>query len=238
MYNLSDSLSTYYKLRQQKAIEISTRIEQVQQQLTTELQRLQELEQQLLSAQGCVLEQICPVLATDARSLLPTPQFQEFVRNLMKEVRAKPKKASFVLEVAPKTTKWILHTLEQSLQLSQIEMVERTNSYDAGKQSLTRYCIHMAIQLGEWRYVFDIPTATAQNNNPDMYHSCSAFTQWYGSVNRIKVAIEQLPVSSAKQQKLAQELTCVMAYVCDLFNVYSIAERVGFLHQLQESNKL
>lgn len=234
MYNLSDSLSTYYKLRQQKAIEISTRIEQVQQQLTTELQRLQELEQQLLSAQGCVLEQIRPVLATDARSLLPTPQFQEFVRDLLKEVKAKPKQASFALKVASKTTKWILHILEQPLQISQIEVVERTNSYDAGKQILTRYYIRMLVQLGEWRQIFEIPTATAQNNDPNMYHSCSTFTQWYGAVTRIKVVIEQLPVSSAKQKKLAQELTCVIAYVCDLFNLYLIAERVGFLHQLKE----
>lgn len=233
MHNLSDSLSIYYKLRQQKAIEISTRIEQVQQQLTTELQRLQELEQQLLSAQGCVLEQIRPVLATDARSLLPTPQFQEFVRELLKEVKAKPKQAAFTLTVASKTTKWILQTLEQPLQISQIEVVERSNSYDAGKQTLTRYYIRMLVQLGEWRQIFEISTATAQNNDPDMYHSCSTFTQWYGAVTCIKVAIEQLPIPSAKQKKLAQELTCVMAYVCDLFNLYSIAERVGFLHKFQ-----
>ena len=235
MQTLSDSLSTYYKLRQQKAVEISTRIEQVQQQLATELQGLQELEQQLLSAQGSVLEQIRPVLATDARSLLPTPQFQEFVRDLLKEVKAKPKQAAFTLKVASKTTKWILNTIEQPLQVSQIEVVEQTNSYDAGKQSLTRYYVRMLMQLGEWQQIFEIPTATTQNNDPDMYHSCSTFTQWYGSVVRIKVAIEQLPVSSVKQQKLAQELTCVMAYVCNLFNLYSIAERVGFLCQLQKS---
>jgi hypothetical protein len=235
MQTLSDFLSTYYKLRQQKATQLSAGIKQTQERLATELQALQNLEQQLLSAQGNVLEQIRPVLATDARSLLPTPQFQEFVRDLLKEVKAKPKQASFALKVASKTTKWILHILEQPLQISQIEVVERSNSYDAGKQTLTRYYIRMLVQLGEWRQIFEIPTATAQNNDPDMYHSCSAFTQWYGAVTRIKVAIEQLPVSSAKQQKLAQELTCVIAYVCGLFNLYSIAERVGFLCQLQKS---
>ncbi len=233
MQSLDDSLSTYYALRQQKAIEISTRIGQVQQQLAAELQALQKLEQQLLSAQTNVLEQIRSVLETDARSLLPTPQFQEFVRDLLQEVKAKPKKASFVLEVAPKTTKWILHTLEQPLQLNQIEVFERTNPYDAGKQFLTRYYIHMLIQLGEWRQAFDIPTATAQNNDPDMYHACSAFTVWYECDIGIRTAVKQLPVTTAKQQRLAQELTCVMAYVCDLFNIYSIAERVGFLHQLK-----
>jgi hypothetical protein len=102
----------------------------------------------------------------------------------LQEVKAKPKQASFVLEVAPKTTKWLLHTLEQPLQLNQIEVFERTNSYDAGKQSLTRYCIHMLIQLGEWQQAFDIPTATAQNNDPDMYHACSTFTVWYESIVR------------------------------------------------------
>lgn len=233
MQSLDDSLSTYYALRQQKAIEISTRIGQVQQQLAAELQGLQDLEQQLLSAQEGVLEQIRLVLETDARSLLSTSQFQEFVRDLLQEVKAKPKQASFVLEVTPKTTKWILHTLEQPLQVSQIESVERTNSYDDEKQFLTRYYIRMLVQLGEWRQIFEIPTATAQNNDPDMYHACSTFTQWYGSDTRMKTAVKQLPVASAKQQRLAQELTCVMAYVCDLFNLYSIAERVGFLHQLQ-----
>ncbi len=238
MQSLDDSLSTYYALRQQKAIEISTRIGQVQQQLAAELQGLQDLEQQLLSAQESVLERIRLVLETDARSLLPTPQFQEFVRDLLKEVKAKPKQASFVLEVAPKTTKWILHTLEQPLQVNQIEAVERTNSYDAGKQSLTRYCIRMLVQLGEWRQMFDISTATAQNNDPDMYHACSAFTAWYGCDIGMRTTMKLLPVSSAKQQRLAQELTCVMAYVCDLFNLYSIAERVGFLHQFQGYIKL
>lgn len=235
MQNLDSSLSMYYALRQQKAAEISARIGQIQLQLATELQSLQELEQQLLSAQESVLEQIRPVLATDARLLLSTPQFQEFVRDLLKEVKAKPKKASFVLEVAPKTTKWILQTLEQPLQLNQVEVVERTNSYDAGKQSLTRYCIRMLVQLGEWRQMFDIPTATAQNNDPDMYHACSTFTVWYECDIGIRTVVKQLPISSAKQQRLAQELTCVMAYVCDLFNLYSIAERVGFLPQLQEN---
>jgi hypothetical protein len=238
MQTLSDFLSTYYKLRQQKATQLSAGIKQTQERLATELQALQELEQQHLSAQENVLKQIRPVLEIDARSLLPTPHFQEFVRYLLKEVKAKPKQASFTLKVASKTTKWILHTLEQPLQVSQIEVVERTNSYDAGKQFLTRYYIRMLVQLGEWQQIFEIPTATAQNNDPDMYHSCSTFTQWYGSVIRMKVAIEQLPVSSTKQQKLAQELTCVMAYVCDLFNLYSIAERVGFLYQLQTLNKL
>lgn len=232
MQNLDNSLSAYYALRQQKTAEISTRIGQIQQQLAAELQALQGLEQQLLSAQENVLEQIRPVLATDARSLLSTSQFQEFVRDLLQEVKAKPKQASFVLEVAPKTTKWILHTLEQPLQLNQIEVFERTNSYNAGKQSLTRYCIHMLIQLGEWQQAFDIPTATAQNNDPDTYHPYSAFTVWCESDICMRATVRQLPVASAKQQRLAQELTCVMAYVCDLFNLYSIAERVGFLHQL------
>jgi hypothetical protein len=235
MQNLSDSLSTYYKLRQQKATQLSTGIRQVQQQLATELQALQELEQQLLSIQEDALKQIRPLLEIDARSLLPMPQFQEFVRDLLKEVKAKPKQASFVLKVASKTTKWILHTLEQPLQVSQIEVVERSNSYDAGKQSLTRYYIRMLVQLGEWRQTFEIPTATAQNNDPDMHHPCSTFTQWYGAVVRIKVAIKQLPVSSTQQQKLAQELTCVMAHICDLFNIYLIEERVGFLYHLQKS---
>ncbi|XGV94825.1 MAG: hypothetical protein ACAF41_19040 [Leptolyngbya sp. BL-A-14] len=232
MQNLDDSLSVYYTLRQQKATEIAARIGQIQQQLAAELQGLQELEQQLLSAQGNVLEQIRPVLATDARSLLSMPEFQEFVRDLLKEVKAKPKQAAFVLEVASKTTKWILHTLEQPLQLNQIEVFERTNSYDSGKQSLTRYYIRVVMQLGEWQQMFDIPTATAQNNDPDMYHTCSAFTVWYECDIGIRTAVKQLPVATAKQQRLAQELTCVMAYVCDLFNLYSIAERVGFLHQL------
>ncbi|MBI4784110.1 MAG: hypothetical protein HY785_22750 [Oscillatoriophycideae cyanobacterium NC_groundwater_1537_Pr4_S-0.65um_50_18] len=233
MQNLDDSLSMYYALRQQKTAEISARIGQIQLQLATELQGLQELEQQLLSAQESVLEQIRLVLETDARSLVSTSQFQEFVRDLLKEVKVKPKQACFVLEVAPKTTKWILHTLEQPLQLNQIEVFERTNSYDAGKQSLTRYCIHMVIQLGEWRQAFDIPNATAQNNDPDMYHACSAFTIWYECDIGIRTAVKQLPVATAKQQRLAQELTCVMAYVCDLFNLYSIAERVGFSHELR-----
>jgi hypothetical protein len=92
----------------------------------------------------------------------------------------------------------------------------------------------MLIQLSEWRQMFDIPTATAQNNDPDMYHACSAFTVWYESDTCMKTAVKQLPTLSAKQQRLAQELTCVMAYVCDLFNLYSIAERVGFSHQLEK----
>jgi hypothetical protein len=92
----------------------------------------------------------------------------------------------------------------------------------------------MLIQLGEWHQMFDIPTATAQNNDPEMYHACSAFTVWYESDVRIKTAANQLPVSSTKQQRLAQEITCVMAYICELFNLYLIAERVGFLHRLHE----
>jgi hypothetical protein len=88
MQNLDDSLSMYYALRQQKAAEISTRIGQIQQQLAAELLSLQELEQQLLSAQENVLEQIRPVLTTDARSFLSMPQFQEFVRDLLKEVNS------------------------------------------------------------------------------------------------------------------------------------------------------
>jgi vacuolar-type H+-ATPase subunit E/Vma4 len=134
MQNLGNSLSAYYALRQQKTAEISTRIGQIQQQLAAELQALQGLEQQLLSAQENVLEQIRPVLATDVRSLLSTSQFQEFVRDLLQEVKAKLKQASFVLEVAPKTTKWLLHTLERVMNFW--DWLE----WEYGKKSIPNRC--------------------------------------------------------------------------------------------------
>jgi hypothetical protein len=68
MQNLDDSLSMYYALQQQKATEISARIGQIQLQLATELQGLQELEQQLLSAQESVLAQIRLALQMRDRS--------------------------------------------------------------------------------------------------------------------------------------------------------------------------
>lgn len=234
MQNLSDSLSAYYKLRQQKATQLPAQISQLQQQLATQLQALQEMERRFLSAQEDVLEQIRPILAIAARSLLPTPQFKKFVRDLLMEVKAKRNNPAFILKVSPKPDKWILPTLQYPLQLSNIEMSEQTNSYGDKGEFLTIYGIRMAIHLGEWQQVFTIPTATAQNDNPDMYHAYSAFTQWYEAVVCMKPALEELPVVQSKQQRLAQELTCLIAYVCDLFNLYSIAERVGFLHQLKE----
>lgn len=231
MQNLSDSLFAYYRLRQQKATELPIRLRQLQQRLADQLQALQELEQGFLSDQENVLKQIRPILASDARSLLPIPQFQEFVRDLLMEVKAKRNNPAFILRVTPKPGNWILPTLQYPLQLSNIEMSEQTNSYRDKGEFLTIYGIRMTIALGEWQQAFTIPTATAQNDNPDMYHAYSPFAQWYEAVVCMKPTLEQLPIVRSKRQRLAQELTCLMAYVCDLFNLYSIAERVGFLHQ-------
>lgn len=234
MQNLCDVLSTYYSLRQQKETQLPERLRQVQQQLAAELEALKELEQGFLSAQEKALEEIYPILEVDARSLLPTPQFQEFVRDLVKEVKAKPKKAGYVLSVAPETTKWLLHTLKQPLIFSDIETIEQTNPYGEEDEFITIYGIRMVIQLGKWQQVIDVPTATIQDDDPEMYQKYSPFTQWYEAIVGLKPVAGQLPVAASKRQRLAEELTCMIAYVCDLFNLYSIEERIGFLHRLQE----
>jgi hypothetical protein len=227
MQNLSDMLSTYYTLRQLKTTRISTQVEQVHQQIAAQVQILQRLEQEFLSTQEESLAQIRPILAVDARSLVTIPQFQDFVRDLLAQVEATSNNFSNILKIASKPDKWILPTLHCSLQLSDIEVSKQAKCQDEEGKLYIIYSTRILAQLGEWHQVFDIPTATVQDDKPDTYCVHSPLAQWYEAVVRMEPTLDQLPGVSLKRSQLAQELTCLMAYVGDLFNLYSIAERAG-----------
>jgi hypothetical protein len=120
MTSLNDLLASYFLLQQQKVTEMVAQLDQLRQQFEAQLRKLQKRELGFVSAQEEVLEQIRPLLASDARSLVLTPNFQEYLHTLLEQDIWQYSQLRFQLNTADLST-WLLPTLEFPVQLSNVE---------------------------------------------------------------------------------------------------------------------
>lgn len=201
MSDLSELLSTYSKLQQQRTIAITDRLARSQQQLASEILTIQECERQFIAAENKVLDQIRPLLATDARSLLTTREFQYFARSLNEKLDVDATKKFESLQTPIDPDEWQLRTLPTCLQLQNIEAVlAHDPTYGAIAPDGG---IRMQIREGTWQQLIFLPNDSAR--------------QWLQLAHQLQRTRMDLPVEDDLQFDLIQEIVCLLAYVTTLF---------------------
>jgi uncharacterized coiled-coil protein SlyX len=244
MLNLDSLLIARSTLKQQSEMQISAQLQELRLQVATQLQTIQKQEEGFVTEQHKILEQLRPCVAHDARSLTTTKAFQAFVQSLFTELTDPLGWRTTTPQIATDPTTWHLHTLKKPVQVNQIDVVCDERVDDEGDYC-TVYFVRMAVRLGRWQDVIDIQTETLIDNGELIRTPIPVFKQWLELINQLQTSMGQLslgfgnstnkPSSSKRvapaQQALVQELGCLLVFVGELFNVYTVSDRLWDLQQ-------
>lgn len=244
MLDLDSLLTARSTLKQQSEMQISAQLQELRLQVATQLQTIQKQEEGFVTKQHKILDQIRPCVAHDARSLTTTKAFQAFVQSLFTELTDPLGWRTTTPQIATDPITWHLHTLKKPVQVNQIDVVCDERVDDEGDYC-TVYFVRMAVRLGRWQDVIDIQTETLIDSGELVRTPIPVFKQWLELINQLQTSMGQLSLgfgsstnksSSSKQvaptqQALVQELGCLLLFVGELFNVYTVADRLWDLQQ-------
>ncbi|MBW4694185.1 MAG: hypothetical protein KME27_20775 [Lyngbya sp. HA4199-MV5] len=216
----SQILSAYTALQHQKRKEITTQLQQVHDRFAQQLQAVQQQEQKFVNTQADLLNQLRHQLAIDARSLLLTPNFQDYLQVLLEQDIWRYSQLRFQLPTSD-LSNWLIPTLEFPVQL-----VVQMNQPDEETVDVN-HCIEMTVGVGLWQQNLRIPTVTINDENLNYPGAYDTEQQWLTTGQHLKQSIESEPfgfvvspnLSSTQHSQLIMELTCLLAYVTQLFNL-------------------
>lgn len=180
------------------------------------IQQLRQLHQQL-AAQNDVMQSMLKPLASmfdtllieDARSLLLTPKFAQFVRLMLAEMAADSSEFPLPVHISADPCAWLLLSLPLPLRVWRSPPVATTNA------------IVVRAELGKWQQVLNVPLAEALVDNE------SAMQSWEAIAAQIEQSMPQLPIAPALQPFLAEELMCILCYLseCESEDDRSVVEQ-------------
>lgn len=165
-------------------------------------QQLRQLHQQL-AAQNDVMQSMLKLsesmldtlLAEDARSLLLTPKFAQFIRLMLAEMAADSSELPTPMHISADPCAWLLPSLPLPLRLWRSPQADTPNM------------IQVQVELGAWQQAFTLPTAEALvSDEMDMY-------AWEAIADQVGRTMSQLPIAPVLQPFLAEELMCLFFYL-------------------------
>jgi hypothetical protein len=216
MLTFKELLETYYVFRHERTVQTTDQLNRLRQQVESQLLTIREREFEFVTAQQNILDQLRPQLATDARVLFSTPEFQTFVESLLRRFETNVITNSYSQQIAPTPDAWLLSSLPFALQLHDIEMIHPDNS---DVPNLLDTGIKLRIELADWQHrVFVLIYSTRL---------------WFETIPQVEQSILQQPFSGTVSQSiatqlqpiLAQELTCLLVYIETLFHINIQAEQ-------------
>jgi len=95
-------------------------------------------------------------LAQDARSLLSTPEFQEYIENLLNQYIWKYSNLRSLRLITTDLSTWHLPSLESPLKISNIKKVQESSSNEYQPNALPQH-LHIDICFGLWNQNLKIP---------------------------------------------------------------------------------
>lgn len=147
-------LANYQALVQNHATQFDPEIAALRQLVEARMQEVHSKEQALVSAQEVELKRITDALATDARCLLPIPEFSEFVQEYKRMSRPWYSQKS-ESPIADDPTTWVLTTLEIPIVLTNFQTSVDPNGYD-DERTHTLYGYSVSLKLGDAKGVIEV----------------------------------------------------------------------------------
>ncbi|BAY93734.1 MULTISPECIES: hypothetical protein [unclassified Tolypothrix] len=207
--------SSYEELVQNHARQFDPHIAQLQQLVTTRMQELRAAEQTLVDAQAIELQNIFNALATDARCLLPTPEFRTFVQEL-KQTQSHnwyTRKSEF--SIAEDPTTWLLATLELPIGLSNYQIQEDLDGYD-DERNYIGYSYTLSLRFGSVEHLMEILYKRIYNVNDRTETSIKEQIDYY-IWSEVEDLLTNMPYPKEQKKQLAQEISVLVGYSSKVF---------------------
>lgn len=188
-------------------------------QLETLISSDEDQQRELLIKNQGSLDKLREKLSADARSLLATPEFQEYVRDLLNQnIWKYSELGSFQLSISDLST-WHLPSLGFPLRIRDIEKTLRGRTNEAQPNPLPQH-LHLDICFGLWHQNLKIPLY--EGNADSEFDAGDLEQRWLMVGNSLKNTIERTGLLIApettplQKQELVLELACVVAYIVEL----------------------
>jgi len=232
---LMTQLTDYQCLKQQQSEQIEAGLQHLNQEITQQLEPLLQQEQKLLDAQAIALASLRAAIEMDTRCLLHTPQFKQFVEQLVEDRTLLLFRSNRTWVVTTEPTTWLLTTLPFPLEIIHYETIRDDHAYD-DENYYTDYRYNLTAQFGCWQKKIDISTASLSPGNPMSYYESSICTQHHdvayalleqgdrSSESFSQHEFSQLNLAQEQTIQLKQEMSCLLAFVGNLFNLRSRVE--------------
>ncbi|MBD2772274.1 hypothetical protein [Iningainema tapete] len=209
MTNSDSLLSGYQALVQNHASRFDPEIAALQQIVQARMQELRSREQALVEAQAVELKSITDALATDARCLLPTPEFRAFVQDFKQMSRSwysnKPD-----VTIADDPTTWLLATLDLPIGLSNYQTQEDPDAYDDERTHIL-YSYSLSLRLGDTECRIEVPYKRTYNLNEHREDSLKEQIDFYiaGDVGGL---LKKIKHPEAEIDQLTAEISVLVGY--------------------------
>lgn len=206
-------LSAYQSLVQEHSARFDPQIHQLQQVVAQRLQEMRNQEQELIEAQVVELRQITQALQSDARYLLPSSEFQEFVQQL--KTASTPRWYSTTeLIVADEPTSWLLARLDMPLGLNNYRTIEDNYAYN-DERTFTQYLYSLSIRFGTTEKTIQIETGRYYYPEPPTISSIRE--QQLDIEDCVAELTEAGNWEQSEREQLQQEMSCLICHASTLF---------------------
>lgn len=223
-------LAAYQTLRQQHLDYIEPQLTELHSQIAGQLEALEANEQPLLLAQLATLDRFRAQIERDARCVLATEEFATQMAAWREDCK---RWRDGELELDADFSTWRLHALPFPVQILQHELVTDNWAYN-DENHYTEYRYEFAVQLGTWQKTVSAAIAHLSPGEPMSYGRmnfrsqqseiayCLKSRQRYNEPPALEW--EELNWTFEQEGQLKQELSCLLAFVGDLFVVRSEVE--------------
>ncbi len=138
-------LSKYQALVEEHTSQFRPQVDTLRQLIDERMKEIHEAEDKILEAESVEIKKIIHALETDARFLLSTSEFKEFVRNLQHTSKSSSYSLPKALVVKDPTT-WLLTEVELPIYLTEYKNVSDPYAYDDERTyNLYTHCISLSI---------------------------------------------------------------------------------------------
>lgn len=239
MTPIETQLVTYENLRQQQFDQMDGALQSLHDQIASQLQHLRQQEQALLETQTLTLALLRPAIQADARCLLSTPPFRQFITTVIESRNSSLPSFDHTSRVTETPTEWQLATQSLPLEVLNYEQIQDDWAYN-DENHYTDYRYELTARLGSWQKTVDVSTASLHPGNSVSYDLKDLRSQHsnvcYRLLDADRYRLESVPQPEFPELNLDQEgtvqlkeeVSCVLAFVGSLFNVHSRVEHFRY----------
>jgi hypothetical protein len=188
--------------------------------LITPISPDQDQQGKLLIKKQANLDELRENLSMDARSLIITPEFQEYVRDLLNQNIWKYSELGSLQSSLVDLSTWHLPSLGFPLRIRDIEKIWGNSANEAQPNPPLQH-FHLDICFGLWHQNLKIPVYE-ENADSSEFDVRDLEQRWLMVGRSLKNTIEQSgflispEITPQQQQKLLLELTCLVSYIVEL----------------------
>lgn len=230
------ALTTYQVLKQQHREQMERSLQALHNQISEQIAQLHEQEQGAIEAQAAAFAALRPQIEADARCLLSIEEFIEFVGLRLADHPLLSWEADRLSQVDADPATWLLATQPLPLRILDYDTLRDDSAYN-DETTYTDYRYQLTAQLGAWQQTIEVSIASVHPGNPATSQGSSLSDQHndvayhllkphrYRAESLLSPEFVELNLDAEQTSQLKQEISCLLAFVADLFNPNECVDR-------------